>query len=65
MPPAESPMTGTVTFLRDLGGTVETFVEAAGQTLVAVTTPRERSGFKAGDTVGILLPFESCVVVKG
>ena len=62
---SDSPMTGTVTFVRDLGGTVETFVEAGGQQIVAVTTPRERTGFKPGDTVGITLPFESCVVLKG
>jgi putative spermidine/putrescine transport system ATP-binding protein len=60
----ESPMTGTVTFVRDLGGTIETFVEAGGQQIVAVTTPRERTAFKAGDTVGIQLPVESCVVLK-
>ena len=60
----DSPMTGIVTFVRDLGGTIETFVEAGGQQVVAVTTPRERTGFKPGDTVGIQLPVESCVVLK-
>ena len=62
--PEQSPIKGTVTFVRDLGGTIETFVEAGGQTLVAVTTPRERTGFRAGDAVGLELPFESCVVLK-
>ena len=62
--PEQSPIKGTVTFVRDLGGTIETFVEAGGQTLVAVTTPRERTAFRAGDAVGLELPFESCVVLK-
>ena len=31
-----------VTFVRDLGGTIETFVEAGGTTIIAVATPRER-----------------------
>ena len=39
---------GTVTFVRDLGGTIETFVEAGGPTIVAVATPRERPDVAAG-----------------
>ncbi len=55
---------GKVTFVRDLGGTIETFVEAGDRMIVSVTTPRERTGFAAGDTVSVVLPPESCVVVK-
>jgi putative spermidine/putrescine transport system ATP-binding protein len=55
---------GTVTFVRDLGATIETYVEAGASTIVAVTTPRERVDVKAGDKVGVILPAESCVVVK-
>ena len=55
---------GTVTFVRDLGGTIETFVEAGGMTITAVATPRERPQVQVGQTVGVLLPAESCVVVK-
>ena len=55
---------GTVTFVRDLGGTIETYVEAGGQTIVAVATPRQRPDVAAGATVGIVLPAESCVVVR-
>ncbi|TKT77452.1 ABC transporter ATP-binding protein [Aquamicrobium sp. LC103] len=61
--PAEGTVAGKVTFVRDLGGTIETFVEAEGKTIVAVTTPRERTGFSAGDPVGIVLPRENCVVL--
>ena len=46
--------TGTVTFVRDLGGTIETYVEAGGTTIVAVATPRERADVAAGDKVGIV-----------
>ena len=60
----DGALSGRVTFVRDLGGTVETFVEAGGQTIVAVTTPRERTGFKPGDAVGLNLPPEACVVLK-
>jgi putative spermidine/putrescine transport system ATP-binding protein len=62
--PGSGKITGTVTFVRDLGGTIETYVEAGGTTVIAVATPRERADVKAGDSVGIVLPPESCVVVK-
>ena len=62
--PGASAITGTVTFVRDLGGTIETFVEAGGVTLVAVATPRERPDVAVGQSVGIVLPLESCVVLK-
>ncbi len=63
-PPGDGRITGTVSFVRDLGGTIETFVDARGTTIVAVATPRERPAVGAGDSVGILLPPESCVVVE-
>ena len=62
--PGAGAIDGTVTFVRDLGGTIETFVEAGGVTLVAVATPRERPDVALGQSVGIVLPPESCVVLK-
>jgi putative spermidine/putrescine transport system ATP-binding protein len=62
--PDAGAIPGTVTFVRDLGGTIETFVEAGGQTIIAVATPRERVDVAAGDNVGVILPPEACVVVK-
>lgn len=62
--PGMGTIDGTVTFVRDLGGTIETFVEAAGTTIVAVATPRERPDVAAGQKVGVKLPAENCVVVK-
>ncbi|PSJ52638.1 ABC transporter ATP-binding protein [Pseudaminobacter soli (ex Li et al. 2025)] len=62
--PGDGAISGTVTFVRDLGGTIETFVEAGGRTIVAVATPRERPNVVAGSPVGIVLPAESCVVLE-
>jgi len=62
--PGNGALTGRVTFLRDLGGTVETFVEVAGTTLTVVSAPRERPQVASGDEVGLELPPESCVVLK-
>jgi putative spermidine/putrescine transport system ATP-binding protein len=62
--PGKGTLDGTVNFVRDLGGTIETFVEAGGMTITAVATPRERPDVQVGQTVGVVLPAESCVVVK-
>ncbi|MGN6142173.1 MAG: ABC transporter ATP-binding protein [Mesorhizobium sp.] len=62
--PGRGTLDGKVTFVRDLGGTIETFVEAGGTTITAVATPRERPDVQVGQTVGVLLPAENCVVVK-
>ncbi|MEP9370695.1 ABC transporter ATP-binding protein [Mesorhizobium sp. KR1-2] len=61
--PGDGAISGTVTFVRDLGGTIETFVEAGGKTIIAVATPRERPNVLAGSPVGVVLPAESCVVL--
>ena len=63
-PPEAGTLTGQVTFLRDLGGTVETFVEVAGTMVTAVSTPRDRPNVAAGDKVGVVLPAAACVVLK-
>jgi putative spermidine/putrescine transport system ATP-binding protein len=62
--PGKNAIDGTVTFVRDLGGTIETFVEAGGASIVSVATPRERPNVKEGQKVGVVLPPESCVVLK-
>jgi putative spermidine/putrescine transport system ATP-binding protein len=62
--PGKGVLDGTVTFVRDLGGTIETFVEAGGATIIAVATPRQRPNVEIGQKVGIDLPAESCVIVK-
>jgi putative spermidine/putrescine transport system ATP-binding protein len=59
----EAAHVGRVTFVRDLGGTIETYVDVGGTPIIAVTTPRERLALSAGDTVGVVLPAECCVVL--
>ena len=61
--PGGSAITGEVSFVRDLGGTIETFVEVGGTSIIAVTTPRERHDVPVGAKVGVTLPPESCVVL--
>jgi putative spermidine/putrescine transport system ATP-binding protein len=61
--PQGAAMTGRITFVRDLGGTIETFIDVGGTHLVAVTTPRDRGHYAAGDEIGVILPPESCVLL--
>ncbi len=61
--PGDGAPVGRVSFVRDLGATIETFVEVGGKVLVAVTTPRARAQAQPGDAVGVVLPPENCVVL--
>ena len=55
---------GTVTFVRDLGGTIETFVEAGGATdHRGGDAARAARRLGRRQTVGVVLPPESCVVL--
>ncbi len=60
---AESSLAGKVTFVRDLGGSVETFIEAGGQQIVAVSAPRSRPDVTVGQTVGLRFDPETSVVL--
>jgi putative spermidine/putrescine transport system ATP-binding protein len=62
--PGNDAIAGTVTFVRDIGGTIETFVEAGGKQIIAVSTPRQRPNVTVGQQVGITLNPDVCVVLK-
>ncbi|MBK5569882.1 ABC transporter ATP-binding protein [Ensifer sp. SSB1] len=62
--PGAGALTGKVTFVRDLGGTIETFLDIAGRQIVAVSTPRARPDVSVGQEVGIALTPDVCVVLK-
>ncbi len=61
--PSDGALSGTVTFVRDLGGTIETFVDIAGQQIIAVSTPRARPDVSVGQPVGVVLLPDVCVVL--
>ncbi|WP_455270570.1 ABC transporter ATP-binding protein [Rhizobium herbae] len=61
--PGNGALSGTVTFVRDLGGTIETFVDIAGRQIVAVSTPRARPEVTVGQPVGVVLLPDVCVVL--
>ena len=53
-----------MSFVRDLGASIETFVDCGGSEIVAVSTPRDRPDVRAGEEVGVLIKPEDCVVLK-
>jgi putative spermidine/putrescine transport system ATP-binding protein len=61
--PGENRLPGTVTFIRDLGASVEITLDCAGHEVMAVTTPRERPAAAVGDPVTVELPAAACVVM--
>ncbi|WP_425450076.1 ABC transporter ATP-binding protein [Virgifigura deserti] len=55
---------GTVTFVRDVGASVETYVDVGGETVVQVAAPKDRPPVSAGDMATVELPAESCVLLR-
>ncbi|MGF6598189.1 putative spermidine/putrescine transport system ATP-binding protein [Paraburkholderia sp. GAS448] len=54
---------GTVTFIRDVGATLEATIDCTGFTLTAATTPRETPGLVAGMPVMAELPAHACKLI--
>jgi putative spermidine/putrescine transport system ATP-binding protein len=61
--PAAAGIKGRVTFVRDLGSVVETFIDCEGQEIVAVSAPRESPDVREGADTGVLIKPEDCVVL--
>ncbi|AXV18131.1 polyamine ABC transporter ATP-binding protein (plasmid) [Neorhizobium sp. SOG26] len=61
--PGNGAIPATVTFIRDLGGAIETFVEAGGTQVIAVSSPRSRPEVSVGQQVGIRLDPATSVVL--
>ncbi len=57
-------LSGRVTFVRDVGASVETFVDCGDITIISLATPKERPDIHIGDQVKVELPSEACVVVR-
>jgi putative spermidine/putrescine transport system ATP-binding protein len=54
---------GRVGFVRDLGASIEIFITAGDQEIVAVTTPRDRPELREGTEIGLAIAPEDCVVL--
>jgi putative spermidine/putrescine transport system ATP-binding protein len=56
-------LSGTVTFIRDVGASLEATIDCAGFTLTAATTPRETPGLALGMPVFAELPPHACKLI--
>ncbi|MGF6774255.1 putative spermidine/putrescine transport system ATP-binding protein [Paraburkholderia sp. GAS199] len=54
---------GTITFIRDVGASLEATIDCAGFTLTAATTPRETPGLTLGMPVLAELPPHACKLI--
>lgn len=60
----QNRLSGKVSFVRDVGASVETFVDCNGLSVVSIASPKDRPDARQGDEVLVELPPESCVVVR-
>ncbi len=56
-------VTGTVTFIRDIGATIEILVDCDGHEVVSVLTPKDWPDVKVGDAVTVEMPESACMVL--
>jgi len=59
----ENRIAGEVGFVRDVGQSVELYVDCAGTRIMSHMTPRERPAVERGDRVTVELPASACVVL--
>jgi putative spermidine/putrescine transport system ATP-binding protein len=62
--PGENCLQGVVTFVRDVGATIETVVECSGLSLTALSTPSQCNPLSLGDSVSVTLPMQACRVLR-
>jgi len=55
---------GTVAFIRDVGSSVEIYLNCNGFQIISQSTPKSRPQVKQGDKATAVLPAAACVVLK-
>jgi putative spermidine/putrescine transport system ATP-binding protein len=60
---AGNRLLGKVTFVRDIGATIETTIDCSGVSLTALSTPCQDIGLSVGHPVSITIPAEACRVL--
>ena len=61
---APNRLPGRVSFVRDVGASVEFFVRCGDVEMVSISAPKDRPQARPGDDVMVELPAQSCVVVR-
>jgi putative spermidine/putrescine transport system ATP-binding protein len=55
---------GTVSFIRDVGSSVEIYLDWNGVQIISQSTPKGRPAVKQGDEATAILPETACIVLK-
>ena len=55
---------GTISFIRDVGSSVEIYIDCNGLQIISQSTPKGRPDVKLGDEATAILPAASCIVLK-
>ena len=55
---------GTVSFIRDVGSSVEIYINCNGIQIISQSTPKGRPAVQKGDNATVVLPAAACVVLK-
>ncbi|NOR29790.1 MAG: ATP-binding cassette domain-containing protein [Sulfitobacter sp.] len=59
----ENALEGTVTFVRDIGMTIEIYVDCGGQQVVSIMTPKDFPEVEVGEGVFVEMPTSACSVL--
>ena len=60
----DNRLQGTVSFIRDVGSSVEIYLNCNGIQIVSQSTPKGRPPVRQGDPATVVLPAAACVVLK-
>jgi putative spermidine/putrescine transport system ATP-binding protein len=59
----KNTLPGTVTFIRDIGATIEILVDCGGHEVISVLTPKDWPDVETGMDVRVEMPVEACSVL--
>jgi putative spermidine/putrescine transport system ATP-binding protein len=59
----QNHLQGRVTFVRDVGSSVEIYLDCNGFQIISQSTPKSRPAVRQGDTATAVLPPSACVVL--
>ena len=59
----DNAVAGRVTFIRDIGATIEIIVDCGGHEVIAVLTPKDWPDVKIGQDVHVEMPKDACSVL--
>jgi putative spermidine/putrescine transport system ATP-binding protein len=63
VPEGANHLPGRVTFVRDVGSSVEIYLDCSGFQIISQSTPKSRPAVRQGDAATAVLPPAACVVL--